>query len=162
MGSLFAREPDRPDPSFLTQRGHKTYVVTSPDLGIIKVGYTGRTLRKGVWNAYRRAYGENMVILRVYPAGKEREDEEIHRALAWMRKDGVGNEIYPRSHQKRLLAELDKWHGTKGLGPFHKIDVMALPVVDRDVNGLTESMKSLKLDKKAKKRTGKRLQSNWK
>ncbi len=162
MGSFFATE-EEPDASFVMERGHKTYVVTTPDINILKVGYTRRTLRKGVWNAYRRAYGEKMVILRVYPAKEEREDEKIHRALVKYRDVESGNEIYKKKYQDTILLKLDAWHGTKGVGPFAKSDVMAMSKEHRE----KEPTKTLSLAFgdmaiSSPKAREKKLKSDWK
>lgn len=112
------------DKPFLHKECHKTYVVTTPGCNFVKVGYTKRTLVEGVWKSYRRAYGNDMVIIRVYKASEFKEDEKIHKALH--EKYGIeekGREIYDKKKLKKLLKELDTWHGSKGVGEFTKSDI---------------------------------------
>lgn len=152
MGTLFTKAPDPAamrDKEFLYTQGHKTYVVTAPGCDFVKVGYTKRTLYKGVWSAYRRQYGVDLLIVRVYPASKYKEDEDIHRKLhpVYGHKK-KGREIYKKSRLSELLKELDKWHGTVGAGPFTREDVMRSNKERRqraETEVLVEGMKFLKL-----------------
>ena len=130
MGS-YSSKPD-PDPSFLHESGHKTYVVTSSHMEFVKIGYTGQTLHSGVWSTYRRAYGEDLEIIRMYPARHYKEDDLIHAKLH--PKYGIaakGKEIYHKKHLKNILKELDDWHETGGIGPFTRLEVLSMGVENR-------------------------------
>ena len=132
---------DQKNKAFLHEKCHKTYVVTTPGCTFVKVGYTNRTLAKGVWGAYRRAYGNDLIILRVYKASKFKEDEDIHRKLH--PTHGLaekGREIYDRKKLKDLLKELDKWHGNKGSGPFTKPDILHYNKLNKVDDGNTEEI----------------------
>lgn len=127
MGSYASSEvtSEDKDKAFLHEECHKTYVVTTPGANFVKVGYTKRTLAKGVWGPYRRAYGNDLSILRVYKASEFKEDEKIHKKFH--KTYGIkekGREIYDKSKISKLLKELDLWHGSKGTGPFTKPDIL--------------------------------------
>jgi len=118
---LTAQEKNR---DFLHRKGHKIYVITAPDVNFIKVGYTNRTLYQGVWQSYRRAYGEDQVIVRVFACQMFKEDEVIHKLLH--PKYGYAakkREIYQARYLKQILAFLDQRYGG-GVGPFTKADVV--------------------------------------
>lgn len=124
----------KPDPghSFLHESGHKTYVVTSSHMEFVKIGYTGQTLHSGVWSTYRRAYGEDLEIIRMYPARHYKEDDLIHAKLH--PKYGIaakGKEIYYKKHLKSILKELDDWHEEGGVGPFARLEVLSMGVENR-------------------------------
>lgn len=124
MGSFFSA-PTPPDDSFLNDHCHKIYIVTSPDMSVFKLGYTGRTLRKGVWNAYRRAYGKSLIIHRVYKASVYKEDEIIHTELERYRSGGQGREIYPKKYLDKVVNYLDKRYNHGGVGPFTQEEVFS-------------------------------------
>ena len=132
MGSYSSHDQE-PDLSFLHENGHKTYVVTSSLMEFIKIGYTKQPITNGVWSIYRRAYGEDLEIIRVYPAKRYKEDDLIHAKLGG--KYGVlekGNEIYHKKHLKSLLKELDSWHEKEGVGPFKRVDILTMNAEGRE------------------------------
>lgn len=108
----------------MTGKKHKIYVVSTSACDFVKIGYTGSTLISGVWKSYRRAYGEDMIIHRIFPAERRLEDLEIHRRL--LPKYGMpekGNEIYRKEHLSQLIRELCDWHSHPGYGPYRKSDL---------------------------------------
>ena len=125
-----------PEPSqdFLHTSCHKTYVVTASHMDFIKIGYTRQPIVNGVWSVYRRAYGEDLEIIRIYPASHYKEDDRIHAKL--QEQYGIphkGQEIYYKSHRKRIIRELDEWHDEPGVGPFKRVDILTMKQAEREI-----------------------------
>ena len=122
MGSFYSSPvADVPNPDFIHQNGHKIYIVTSDRCTFFKLGYTSQNIRRGVWSPYHRAFGDSLCIVKIYPAVKKLEDLDIHKYL--MKKYNIKNkkdEIYDKSIMKKVIKDLDTWHGCCGLGPFLK------------------------------------------
>ncbi len=126
--------------TFLTTKCHKIYVITAPSINVVKVGYTGSNIRDGVWKSYRRAYGEDLVILKIYPTPNYLEDLAIHKVL--IPKYGMpnkGKEIYDKTLLSSLLNDLEQWHSHPGYGPFKKDDIYKLTFPKNIKKGNTKS-----------------------
>jgi len=150
MGSYNSRATV-PDKKFLHENGHKTYVVTSSHMDFIKIGYTRQPITNGVWSVYRRAYGEDLEIIRVYPASRYKEDDLIHAKLH--EEFGIphkGREIYYKKHRKALIVQLDSWHEAEGLGPFKRVDILTMKAEAREKSPKSAS-KAKKPQEKANK-----------
>jgi len=129
----FASSKPEADDRFLHTGCHKTYVVTSSHMDFIKIGYTRQPIMTGVWGIYRRAYGEDLEIIRVYPATHYKEDDRIHAQLH--NNYGIlekGNEIYHKKYRKQLIRELDDWHEGLGVGPFKRVDILTMKQMERE------------------------------
>ena len=123
--TLETTSPLKQEHLLVTSKGHKIYVVSTSACDFVKIGYTGGTLIGGVWKSYRRAYGEDTIIHRIFPANRKLEDLEIHRRL--LPKYGMpekGNEIYHKRHLPQLIQELSDWHSHPGYGPYCKADLI--------------------------------------
>lgn len=120
MGSYLSTPP--PDESFVTQDGHKLYLILPTTGDFVKFGYTKQTLR-GLWRTYRRAYGQGLVIYSLHKCTQYKEDDLHHKELQprYGLKNG-GNELYQKAHLDKLVAHLDKKYG-KGVGPYRKNDI---------------------------------------
>lgn len=129
---LTSSQPEA-DKAFLHESCHKTYVVTASHMDFIKIGYTQQPILNGVWSIYRRAYGEDLEIIRIYPASHYKEDDRIHAKLH--EQYGIpnkGQEIYHKKYKKDLIRELDEWHEGEGVGPFKRVDILTMKQKGRE------------------------------
>ena len=123
---------------FLHTKGHKTYVVTAPGCDWVKVGYTSQDISKGVWRAYRRAYGQDLEIIAMYPAQSFKEDEKIHKLMhPQYGHPAKGREIYQKKYLSQVLSFLSKYHSCRGYGPYIHFDIKKL----RKLNKISEKNK---------------------
>jgi hypothetical protein len=111
---------------FVGTRCHKIYVVTALGFDHIKIGYTFLDIKKGIWSPYHRSYGNNLIILRIYPACQKLEDIKIHNHLTRIFSSKHKNtkkkkdELYPKEYTNFILKELEKWCLHPGVGPYYK------------------------------------------
>ena len=103
----------------VTSNGHKIYVVTARGFNKIKIGYTSSSTYNGVWRAYHRSFGKNLIIVRIFPAKEKLEDLKIHQYLRT--KYNLKNdhdELYSSKALPKILKDLEQWFEHPGWGPF--------------------------------------------